>query len=124
MKPVYYRHELWEDYKIGMYAKQCHPSGVSAAYCILKDPVKLYDAMYYVSHHWPYSSEMNLTNSSMNRQAWLGQAACAWMVHATDEETKTAWRALTKEEQDRANAVANRIINEWEIEYAEKTSRH
>jgi hypothetical protein len=124
MKRVYYRYELWEDHKHKMFFPQSEPSGISAAYSILKDPERLYDAMYYVSHHWPVSAEMNLTNTNRNRQAWLGQAACCWMVHATEDETKAAWKNLTREEQDAANTVADRIILEWEAEYAKTQTRH
>lgn len=116
MKRVFYRYELWECHKHRMYFPQITPAGVSAAYSILKDPERLYDAMYYVSHHWPYSSTMNLSNRSRNRQAYLGQASCCWMVHATEDETKAAWKRLTKEQQNVANAVADRIISEWEAE--------
>lgn len=120
MKRVYHRYEMWEDYLHKMYFPQVHPSGVTAARSILRDDVRLYDAMTYVANHWPVSAEMNLSNSSRNRQAWLGQAACCWMVHATEEETKAAWRSLTAEEQSSANAVADRVVKEWEHSYCAK----
>lgn len=124
MQRVYYRYELWEDYIHRMYFPQITKAGVHAAFTILKDPERLYDAMYYVTHHWPISSATNLTNPSRNRRAWLGQAACCWIVHATEEETKQAWRKLKKEDQDAANAVADRAIAEWELEYAKTQTRH
>lgn len=124
MRRVFYRYELWECHQHRMYFPQVTKAGVSAAHSILKDPERLYDAMYYVSHHWPHSSTMNLTNRSRNRQAYLGQAACCWMVHATEEETKAAWKRLTEEQQERANAVADRIIEEWEADYAKTQTRH
>jgi hypothetical protein len=93
---------------------------VKAAYDILTSPVILEDAMRYVATYWIYSSEHNLTNKQRNRQAWLGQAACCWLVHATENSTKQAWSRMTDQQRDVANKVADKIISEWENEYAKK----
>lgn len=119
MKRVFYRYELWECYKHGMYKHEVLPMGTSRAYQLLRNPCALYEAMKLVSERWTYSGLMNLSNRGRNRQAWLGQAACCYKEAATEDETKIAWRRLTKEEQDAANAVADRVIKEWETSYAE-----
>lgn len=124
LKPIYHRYELWEDYKMGMFSPQCHPSGVTAAYQLLRDLDRLEHAMWYVANHWPISAAVNLSNRGRNRQAWLGQASACWNVHATEEETKAAWRRLTKEEQDRANAVADKVTAEWEASFAKAKTLH
>lgn len=119
MKPVFYRYELWECHKMRMYHPQVTPQGVTCSYDLLRDLERLYRAMDYVANHWKYSATMNLSNRSRNRQAYLGQAACCWLVHSTEDETKIAWRRLTAEEQKLANDVADRVIEEWEASYAE-----
>lgn len=68
---------------------------------------------------WPNSAEANLTASVINHQAWIGHAACCINHGASEDLTRLAWRTLSKEEQDAANAAADRAIEYWERKYAE-----
>jgi hypothetical protein len=74
---------------------------------------ELYLAMKRVTNEWPYSSEHNLTNKSINRQAWLGQAACYKITGAPESVTKEAWNTLSPEVQDKANGIADKVIREY-----------
>lgn len=69
---------------------------------------------------WEMSAEQNLSNRSRNRQAWLGQAACCMVCGATEQMTKSAWHRLSLAEQEAANAVADKILFEWDAYYAKK----
>lgn len=68
---------------------------------------------------WPNSAEANLTAAVINHQAWIGHAACCINHGASEDLTRLAWRTLTQEEQDAANAAADRAIEYWESKYAE-----
>ena len=67
---------------------------------------------------WPKAAEVNLSNKSRNRQAWIGQATCCYMFGANEHQVKEAWHLLTEEEQSKANAIADEIIEIWESTYA------
>jgi hypothetical protein len=63
---------------------------------------------------WPRAAEHNLTNREQNRRAWIGQATCCYSSNAPEGATRLAWWVLLADERDRANAVADRVIAEWE----------
>jgi hypothetical protein len=55
-----------------------------------------------------------LTDISQNRRAWIGHAACCMAIKCPEYITRSAWGYLTKEQQDLANAEADRAIAWWE----------
>lgn len=69
-------------------------------------------------NEWPNSAEANLTASVINHQAWIGHAACCLNHGASEDLTRLAWRTLTQDQQDEANAAADRAIAHWEERYA------
>lgn len=68
---------------------------------------------------WPFSSEHNLSNSTMNRQAWIGHAATYLAIQCPEDITRAAWHTLTQKQQDDANAMADMAIAEWERRHKE-----
>jgi len=68
-----------------------------------------------VFKEWPNSSEHNLTNSSMNRIAWLGQAAACISI-GLPSTFRGGFALLPQEKQDAANALALKYLNKWMIE--------
>jgi hypothetical protein len=65
-----------------------------------------------VFKEWPNSSEHNLTNSSMNRIAWIGQsAACA--ARGLPATFRGGFSNLPEEKQTVANELALRYLNSW-----------
>lgn len=78
------------------------------------DHVAYGSAMLRVVDEFPIACEHNLTERSMNRQAWIGHAA-AYLAHELPEYvTREAWGMLTQEQRDLADAAAARAIREWE----------
>ena len=70
--------------------------------------------------NWKNSCGHNLSNISMNRIAWMGQAACYYECKSSEESTRFAWRLLTPEQQKLANSEAMKAILHWENLYAKK----
>jgi len=68
-----------------------------------------------VTANWTYSAKQNLTNEQSNRRAWVGQAAACYALHCTDIETRQMWVTLTQEQQNTANLIADKVIEEWEV---------
>jgi len=74
-------------------------------------------AMLLAVDEWPLSCEQNLTCSSLNRQAWIGHAACCLATGCPEDITREAWGFLSQQQQDDANAKADEAIAEWERRY-------
>ena len=120
MQNIYHHFKTWEDWQNGMYStSKPKPIKINKSANLLKTPLQLYKAMRHVAFNWKYSAEQNLTNNSRNRQAWLGQASCCYICSASDFETKCAWHTLNSNEQFRANAIADVVLEEWEKFYAQ-----
>jgi hypothetical protein len=117
MNRVYHHHEKWEDYLNGQYAlTYAKPQiGELQSAALLADGSACYAAMSVVTREWPNATEHNLTNLEQNRRAWLGQAACCFELGVPAFVTKAAWWTLPVTIQDRANAIADSVIREWEV---------
>jgi hypothetical protein len=121
MKRAYHHCDLWEE--IPMWQKVMD----SEKETILPNAVKftgnheLYGFwMLKVIDLWPISSEQNLSHKSINRQAWIGHAACYLAIQCPEDITREAWWLLTEDQREKANAVADIAITEFERRYTEK----
>lgn len=113
---VFHTYEKWECHKAGFYASNF--DGKTADECkqayadFLSDSNKFREALGHVIEEWVFSCEHYLTNTAMNRIAWLGQAA---MCYATGIPSKycSGFNLLTDEQQQEANMVALDSLNDW-----------
>lgn len=116
---IYHTYEKWEAVQYGFFELK-HPR-YSKTQCenlykeLLSDLDAFDDALKVVTTEWVHSCEHNLTNSSMNRIAWLGQAALAY-THNIPSIYCAGFKLLTKEQQDDANEKALEYLNKWLIE--------
>lgn len=90
---------------------------VAASAGLMKDPAAFEAAMIRAVNEWPNSCEAALTASVINHQAWIGHAGCAINHNAPEDLTRLGWRTLTQEQQDAANAAADRAIEYWAEKY-------
>lgn len=118
LKQIFHPYYLWEDYKLGFYD---NISGKNKQELINK-VVELFsnqdlteEFMQRVINEWIYSCEHNLTNYSMNRVAYLGQAACCIYAGVPSSITMEAWSLVSKDNRDKADAIANKIIAKYEL---------
>lgn len=112
---IFHTYDKWECYKAGLYATTGPGSKAECeeAYrAFLSSPRKFGAALAVVTTTWVRSCEHYLTNASMNRIAWLGQAAAcqAIKVPAT---FRGGFYLLTEEQQLAANKLALRYLNRW-----------
>ena len=70
-----------------------------------------------VTREWPNSCANALTDSNLNRRAWIGHAACALALRCPEDITRQAWSLLTDEQRILANGQADRAIQSWEVRY-------
>ena len=81
---------------------------------LFKSEKRTIKAMSSVIQKWKHSTEHNLTNRSINKIAWLGQAACCYSLKVPDFITKKAWWNLPKETRNRADKNAKDLIESYE----------
>jgi hypothetical protein len=117
MNRVYYPYTEWEDFKAGFYSdySKSELNDFNASVRFVFSSVEKTELwMTSVITHWVKSSEHNLTNISMNRVAWLGQAACCYYGGVPCKATMFLWKFLDEKIQRRSDKVAQKIIKEWE----------
>lgn len=119
MKQKFYPYTIWEDFKNGMYneVKEGREERINLAVMLLTDTAQLYKQMRRVTREWKYATEQNLTNSSINHQAFLGQTACSIWRGVKEDETREAWGRLSNLQRYKANKIADRVYEEWRREY-------
>ncbi len=113
---IYHTFDKWEAVDYGFY-DQSHKT-MTKKQCeykykqLLSDEKKFSEVLDKVLSEWKHSCEHNLTNKSMNRIAWLGQAAVAYKYNVPSKYS-SGWQLLTEEEQEKANIVAFEQLNRW-----------
>ena len=117
---IFHTFEKWECHKAGFYASK--KEGMTQEQCelsyanYLSDIERFKEGLDGVISEWINSCEHYLTNKSMNRIAWLGQAA---MCYSTGIPSKfcSGFNLLTAEQQDKANITALEALNYWMKKY-------
>lgn len=120
LQQVWHNYELWEDYQNGMWravTKEEQEQYLKQAIDFTGNADLYGSFMLRVIKEWPISCEHNLTCMNLNRQAWVGHAACCLAIGCPEDITRMAWHCLTQEQQDKANSKADQAISEWEKEY-------
>lgn len=122
MKRTYHSYDKWEDVKNGIldngFSEIETEELTNKAKRLLCNSKMFYETALKVITEWTYASEQHLSNTSRNRQAWLGQASCCMKYKVPEHITKYAWRMMTLKQQERANRIADDVIMLWEERYA------
>jgi ParB-like chromosome segregation protein Spo0J len=113
---VFHTFDKWECVKAGFYAttkdgwsrEQCE----QAYFDLLTDSGQFESAARSVTKDWPMSCEHYLTNSAMNRLAWIGQASVC-LKYGVPSQFASGWNLLSEDQKKTANAVALKVLNEW-----------
>ena len=117
MRRIFHHWETWECFRNGFYGKE-ENENYSREECLLKyadflsDIEKFKSAMKRVSIEWKNSCEQFLTNSSINRIAWLGQSS-ACIELGLSSLNRAGFYRMTLEQQELANKVAKDFLNDW-----------
>lgn len=113
---IFHTYDKWECNKAGFYKSK--KDGMTKEQCLaayadfLRDDNLFRETLERVISEWKHSCEHYLTNKSMNRIAWLGQAS---MCYATGVPSIfcSGFNFLTDEEKERANNTALEYLNRW-----------
>lgn len=111
---IYHPWWKWECYKSNFFGD------ISVDVCIDGDGYKEYlgNPRWFVNgikrlfREWPYSCEHFLTNNSINRVAWIGQATVCLELGLSYKH-RVGFKLLSDEQQVTANRLANYALNLW-----------
>lgn len=113
---IFHTWDKWECYRAGFFAERpegmTQDQGEEAYRDFLSDAAAFEAASKSVITEWKFSCEHNLTNDRMNRIAWIGQASAAY-AKKLPAVCRGGFHSMTKEQQERADLIALRALNEW-----------
>jgi len=113
---IFHTFDKWEAVPAGFFApgvKGRTKDDCEAEYgAFLSDSKAFAAGIEKVFKEWPNSCEHNLTNSSMNRIAWIGQAA-ACVARGLPSTYRAGFAMLPIDKQTEANALALKYLNIW-----------
>lgn len=113
---IFHTWDKWECYKAGFYETK-HPKKTNGA-CehlfkmTIKNEESFSRALKGVINDWKRSCEHYLSNSSMNRIAWLGQAAVCYLT-GVPSRFSSVWYDIDEESRSKANELALEYLNIW-----------
>lgn len=113
---IFHTYDKWECWKAGFYNND--KQGWSHEQCkneyikVLTDLDLFASILEKLIVEWKHSCEHYLTNKSMNRIAWLGQAAVCYNS-SVPSRYSNAWSELTEIQQENANQIALKYLNIW-----------
>jgi len=84
------------------------------------DWVRYGEAMGEVIKAWPRTMLNSLTNTSINRRAFLGHCAVQYKINCPEYITRQAWGLLNNKQRFDADTVAQKHIDNWIKEYAKE----
>jgi len=123
IKRVYRPYYDWEEINHNMWGcVQDRKLWVRRAVKFTSDHKKYGRFMMRVINEWTVSCENALTDTTINRKAWVGHAAVALAIGCPEDIVREAWGMLTDEQRLLANKEAERAIRLWEYNYCCKDS--
>jgi hypothetical protein len=113
---IFHTYDKWECHKAGFYKstkdgwthEQCEKEFIR----ILSDQTLFSEILNKLIIEWKHSCEHYLTNKSMNRIAWLGQAAVCYSS-GVPSRYSNAWFDIPVEIREQANSTALKYLNKW-----------
>jgi hypothetical protein len=115
MKRIYHHWETWECVQAGMYSSLSdidHEDTLERYAEFLRDIPRFRAALERVLSEWPISCEQFLSNDSINRIAWLGQASMC-IDTGIPRLFRGGFKLLSDSEQRSANAAAQDALTTW-----------
>lgn len=116
LKREFFPYHALEEHTAGMWRRVSPADAegyIEAAAALMRDPEAFELAMRLALSGWPNSVRAAMTTGSLNRRAWFGHAGCCVATGSPEHLTRLGWHRLNADEQDAANAAADRVIDAW-----------
>ena len=121
MNRVYKPYWLWEDWINGMWSKsENEDKDLKESIEFTGNHIKYGHAMAEVSKAWSNTMLNSLTNTSVNRRAFIGHCAVSFKLKIPEYIVRLAWKELTDKQRRLADLEAEKVIKLWESEYTEE----
>jgi hypothetical protein len=78
------------------------------------------EQMKIVAYKWHNTMKNHLTNTSINRRAFLGHCAVFYKYQIPEYIVRKAWKELNNKQRELADLVAEKTIKEWELWYTKR----
>lgn len=117
---IFHTFDKWECAKAGFYSSR-PPDGMTKTECeneyavFLSNTPEFRKALRGVVKDWKRSCEHYLTNKSMNRIAWLGQASMCY-AKGISSEFRAGFNLLSEDQQNTANQTAYKTLKKWLVD--------
>lgn len=124
IKQIFHHYSLWEDYKKGFYGYdfEDYDYKFNSSIELLGDDKHFKEVALDMIEHWEFSCEHNLTDPSINKVAYIGQASCCFNHGSPSELTKKAWWEIPEDKRNKADKVAKEVLLIWREEHLKKGS--
>lgn len=113
---IFKTYDKWECYPAGFYENShpelSHDECKSKFISIITSDNTFKKGLEGVINNWNNSCKHYLTNKSMNRIAWLGQAAVCFLT-GIPSKYASSWFDISEEERHKANKIALNYLNIW-----------
>jgi len=121
---VFHHYSKWEDYAAGFYGYDFEDYQFKHEMSkeLLGDEKQFREVALQMIESWEYSCEHNLTDPSVNKIAYIGQASCCFNHGSPSELTKKAWWEIPEEKRNKADSVAREVLRIWREKYILKGS--
>ena len=113
IKQEYTPYYLWECYKNNLYNVSYNKNDVSKCLEFMQNNNLFVESMHSVCFEWNYTMLNHLTNTNINRIAFLGQCGVCYSQKVPSILTKKCWKYLEPKNQIFLNNSANNIIKKW-----------
>jgi len=111
MMRLFVNWELWECYKSGMYRTESNEEFyLNEAIKFMSNTELFAKAMVDVVSKWNYTMLHHLSNTSLNKHAFIGQCACSYAIKCPESIVRLAWKQLTEKQRMDADFEAKKVI--------------
>lgn len=123
IKRIYHPYYNWECFKAGVYSPAYKTINGREMYRdFLSKPLFFSATIERLFIEWPNSCEHFLTNHSINRVAWLGQASMC-LHSGLSSFYRSGFTLLSEKQQKEANEIAKFYLEKWLNEYKAKSKK-
>jgi hypothetical protein len=114
MKKIWINYSEWEDYKAGFFGTIKKSDEINTNINRLLTSTEFLENGIEVLKKWSKSSHHNMSDDKSNRRSYIGQAVCCFVYGYSCKTTANSWQYMSKEDQDKANKIADILIKVYE----------
>lgn len=122
LKRIWKNYNKWEDWENGFF--ETKKKYDEETICAVKNILcceKFFIVGEKLFTEWKNAIDHNLSYIGSNRKSYLGQAVCCYSLGLSAKTTAEIFTKLEKEDQKKANEIAERLIALYEEKYYEET---